>query len=113
MAGGIRIGLDEVLVHFSGLEDPRSEVNLRHPLESVVVIALMAVLAGASGPTSIARWALIKAELLTTLLPLPPRSSSERCHSASAVGLAARDVSDLLRELVAIVACGGSGGDRH
>jgi len=71
MAGGIRIGLDEVLVHFSGLEDPRSEVNLRHPLESVVVIALMAVLAGASGPTSIARWALIKAELLTTLLPLP------------------------------------------
>ena len=71
MAGGIRIGLDEVLVHFSELEDPRSEVNLRHPLESVVVIALMAVLAGASGPTSIARWALINAELPTTLLPLP------------------------------------------
>ena len=44
---------------------------LRHPLESVVVIALMAVLAGASGPTAIAKWALIKAELLTKLLPLP------------------------------------------
>ena len=71
MVSRIRIGLDEVMVHFSELEDPRSEVNLRHPLESVVVIALMAVLAGASGPTSIARWALIKAELLTTLLPLP------------------------------------------
>ena len=71
MASGIRIGLDEVLVHFSELEDPQSEVNLRHPLESVVVIPLMAVLAGASGPTSIARWALIKAELLTTLLSLP------------------------------------------
>ena len=71
MAGGIRIELDEVLVHFSELEDPRSEVNLRHPLESVVVIALMAVLAGASGPTAIAKWALIKAEFLTTLLPLP------------------------------------------
>ena len=71
MASGIRIGLDEVLVHFSELEEPRSEVNLRHSLESVVVIALMAVLAGASGPTAIARWALIKAELLTTLLPLP------------------------------------------
>ena len=71
MAGGIRIALDEVLVHFSELEDPRSEVNLRHPLESVVVIALMAVLAGASGPTAIAKWALIKAEFLTTLLPLP------------------------------------------
>ena len=71
MAGGIRIGLDEVMVHFSELEDPRSEVNLRHPLESVVVIALMAVLAGASGPTAIAKWALIKAELLTKWLPLP------------------------------------------
>ena len=45
MASGLRIGLDEVLVHFSELEDPRSEVNLRHPLESVVVIARMAVLA--------------------------------------------------------------------
>ena len=71
MAGGIRIALDEVLVHFSELEDPQSEVILRHPLESVVVIALMAVLAGASGPTAIAKWALIKAEFLTTLLPLP------------------------------------------
>ena len=65
MAGGIRVGLDEVLVPFLELEDPQSEVNLRHPLESVVVIARMAVLAGARGPTSIARWALVKAELLT------------------------------------------------
>lgn len=71
MAAGIRVGLDEVLVHFSELEDPRSEVNLRHPLESVVTIAIMAVLAGASGPTGIARWAAIKEELLTKLLPLP------------------------------------------
>ncbi len=71
MADGIRFGLDEVLVHFSELEDPRSEVNLRHPLGSVVVISLMAVLAGASGPTGIAKWAAIKEELLTKLLPLP------------------------------------------
>ena len=71
MADAIRFSLDEVLVHFSELEDPRSEVNLRHPLVSVVVIALMAVLAGASGPTGIARWAVIKEEMLTKLLPLP------------------------------------------
>ena len=71
MTDGIRIGLDEVVVHFSELEDPRSEVNLRHPLVSVVVIALLAVLAGASGPTGIARWARIKEERLTKLLPLP------------------------------------------
>ena len=71
MADAIRIGLDEVVVHFSQLEDPRSEINRQHPLLSVVVIALMAVLAGASGPTAIAKWALIKEELLRKLLPLP------------------------------------------
>ena len=71
MADGIRIGLDEVVVHFSELEDPRSEINRQHPLVSVVVIALMAVLAGASGPTAIAKWARIKEDLLRKLLPLP------------------------------------------
>jgi DDE_Tnp_1-associated len=70
--------LDEVLVHFSELEDPRSAVNRRHPLQSVVVIA---VLAGASGPTGIAQWAAIKEELLTRWLPLPlgvPRKDAFR-----------------------------------
>ena len=52
-----RITLDEVVLHFAELEDPRSTVNRRHPLVSVVVIAVMAVLAGASGPTAIAEWA--------------------------------------------------------
>lgn len=55
-----RIGLDEVARHFEELEDPRSTVNRRHPLVSVVVIALMAVLAGANGPTGIAKWAAFK-----------------------------------------------------
>ncbi len=63
MACGIRIELDEVLSHFSELEDPRSEINRRHPLVSVVVIARMAVLAGASGPTGIAKWARIKRKI--------------------------------------------------
>ena len=71
MQAEVRVGLDEVLRHFSELEDPRSEINKRHPLPSVIVIALMAVLAGAGGPTAIARWAKFKADLLTTLLPLP------------------------------------------
>jgi molybdopterin/thiamine biosynthesis adenylyltransferase len=42
-----------------------------HPLESVVVIAIMAVLAGANGPTAIAKWAKIKAEVLLKWLDLP------------------------------------------
>ena len=71
MADEIRIGLDDVLSHFAALKDPRSEINLKHPLVSVVVIALMAVLSGAGGPTAIAKWALMKQELLKGLLALP------------------------------------------
>jgi predicted transposase YbfD/YdcC len=66
-----RIGLDEVAQHFEKLEDPRSTVNRRHPLVSIVVIALMAVLAGADGPTAIAEWAALKEEFLLAALDLP------------------------------------------
>lgn len=65
------VQLDEVIGYFDELEDPRSTVNLKHPLVSVVVIALMAVLAGAGGPTAIARWAAIKEEFLLNVLNLP------------------------------------------
>ncbi len=66
-----RVSLDEVVVHFEELEDPRSTINQRHSLSSVIVIALLAVLAGAGGPTSIARWAALKADLLMQVLDLP------------------------------------------
>jgi hypothetical protein len=36
-----------------------------------VVIAMMAVLSGAGGPTAIAKWAALKAEFLIGVLPLP------------------------------------------
>jgi predicted transposase YbfD/YdcC len=65
------ISLDEVVRHFEELEDPRSTVNRQHPLGSVVVIAVMAVLAGAGGPTAIARWAALKEEFLLNALDLP------------------------------------------
>ncbi len=71
MAIKTRMGLDEVICHFAELEDPRSEINRRHPLVSVVVIALMGVLAGAGGPTAIAQWALLHETWLQGLLPLP------------------------------------------
>jgi predicted transposase YbfD/YdcC len=63
--------VDEIIAHFNQLEDPRSPINRRHPLVSVVVIALMAVLAGAGGPTAIARWAETKKDFLLKVLPLP------------------------------------------
>ncbi len=71
MADSRHVSLDEVVVHFAELEDPRSTVNLQHPLVSVVVIALMAVLAGASGPTGIGKWAALKQEFLLNTLDLP------------------------------------------
>ncbi len=62
---------DEVVGYFDELEDPRSDINIKHPLVSVVVIAMMAVLAGAGGPTAIAKWAAIKEEFLLRILKLP------------------------------------------
>src|SRR6186713_1533002 len=66
-----RVSLDEIVAHFQELADPRATVNRRHPLVSVVVIALLAVLAGAGGPTAIARWAALKEEFLLQVLDLP------------------------------------------
>jgi predicted transposase YbfD/YdcC len=65
------VGLDEIIGYFDELEDPRDSVNRKHPLVSVVVIAMMAVLGGAGGPTAIAKWAALKADFLTNVLPLP------------------------------------------
>jgi len=71
MGSTVRMDVKEIVQHFKQLEDPRSAVNRLHPLESVIVIAIMAVLAGANGPTAIAKWANIKAEVLLKLLNLP------------------------------------------
>lgn len=71
MAKVQHICLDEVIGYFDELEDPRSTINQKHPLVSVVVIAMMAVLAGAGGPTAIAKWAALKEEFLLRVLPLP------------------------------------------
>jgi predicted transposase YbfD/YdcC len=65
------IGLEEITCHFDELEDPRSTINQKHPFVSVVVIAIMAVMAGANGPTSIAKWAAIKESFLVGVLELP------------------------------------------
>jgi predicted transposase YbfD/YdcC len=71
MMAKILVGLDEVVAYFDELEDPRSDVNLKHPLVSVVVISMMAVLAGAGGPTAIAKWAALKGDFLLKVLKLP------------------------------------------
>src|SRR5713101_5264853 len=71
MAKTQHVCLDEVMGYFDALEDPRSTINQKHPLVSVVVIAMMAVLAGAGGPTAIAKWAKLKGDFLLKVLTLP------------------------------------------
>jgi predicted transposase YbfD/YdcC len=71
MANTQHVCLDEVVGYFEELEDPRSNINQKHPLVSVVVVAMMAVLAGAGGPTAIAKWAKLKEEFLLKVLDLP------------------------------------------
>ena len=66
-----RTSVMDVLPYFESLDDPRSDINIKHPLVSVVVISLMAVLARASGPTAIAAWANDKKAFLLSVLPLP------------------------------------------
>ena len=53
------------------IEDPRTPINILHPVQNIVSIAIAAILAGAEGPKSIARWAQEKQEWLGTWLDLP------------------------------------------
>lgn len=62
--------LDELLVPFAQLTDPRSTVNRLHPLATTLMIAIMGVLAGAAGPTQIALWAKEREGWLVTLFQL-------------------------------------------
>lgn len=71
MSKTARMDIEDVLQHFDQLEDPRSSINRQHPLTSVVVLAIMGILAGANGPTAIAKWAKIKQTFLENWLPLP------------------------------------------
>ena len=71
MTSQLSQSMEEVLQHFSELEDPRSTINLHHPLPSVIVIAIMAIMAEAKGPTGIAKWAKKKKAFLENWLPLP------------------------------------------
>ena len=71
MSVEIRTGLDEITCYFHELEDPRSEVNRLHPLDGVIVIAIMGILAGAKGPTGIATWANLNEAFLKSNLNLP------------------------------------------
>lgn len=56
---------------FKDLEDPRSTVNRRHLLIDLIVICVLAVIAGADGPKAIGIWASANGDWLRRYLKLP------------------------------------------
>jgi predicted transposase YbfD/YdcC len=60
-----------ILDFFKDLEDPRSTTNRRHRLGDLIVICVLAVIAGADGPTAIGVWARSNARWLARHLKLP------------------------------------------
>jgi predicted transposase YbfD/YdcC len=71
MATSSSTNLGDIAEHFDELPDPRCHINRRYPLSNVIVIAILAILAGANGPTAIARWARAKEKFLARGLLLP------------------------------------------
>jgi len=60
-----------ILDFFKDLKDPRCHINRLHLLGDVIVICVLAVLAGADGPKAIGVWALANATWLKARLELP------------------------------------------
>ena len=63
--------VDSLLETFQRLEDPRANINQRHLLGDLIVISIMAVIAGADGPLAIGTWAENNKQWLRKRLPLP------------------------------------------
>jgi predicted transposase YbfD/YdcC len=64
------ITAESILAEFSSLDDPRSQVNRKHSLGDIIVISIMAVIAGADGPKAIGIWAMSNKDWLSERLDL-------------------------------------------
>ena len=62
---------DAILEQFRELQDPRSYINRRHLLGDLIVISIMAVIAGCDGPKAIGTWAEKQQAWLKKYLKLP------------------------------------------
>ena len=59
---------ESILAEFSDLEDPRSTVNRILVLGDIVVISIMAVIAGAEAPKAVGVWAESNKEWLSEVV---------------------------------------------
>ena len=65
------VSVESILEDFADLPDPRSSINRIHLLEDIIVISILAVIAGADGPKAIGIWAAAHAQWLRNKLQLP------------------------------------------
>jgi predicted transposase YbfD/YdcC len=63
--------VDEFELIFAGLPDPRVERTRRHPLMSVLMLALVSMISGCEGWDEMARFCAIREEWLKTWIDLP------------------------------------------
>ena len=61
----------DIMEYFKDLDDPRSSVNRKHLLGDLIVICILAVVAGADGPKAIGVWVDSQKEWLTRNLAFP------------------------------------------
>lgn len=117
----VKVGEREVrgiVEHFRELPDPRSTINRRHLLIDVLVMSVLAVIAGADGPEGIAVWARMNVDWLKRHLKLPygipshdtfgrvletlKPAAFQQCFSAWLESLLADNKNDAMRPQVAI-----------
>jgi len=63
--------IDSIIQEFRDLDDPRSTINRHHLFGDLIVISIMAVIAGADGPLAIGTWAENNQKWLNERLKLP------------------------------------------
>jgi len=61
----------QLLEHFENLSDPRGKQGVLHPLVSIVMIALLATIGGATGWEDIETYGVSHQHWLSSFLPLP------------------------------------------
>lgn len=73
------IDVGSITTYFQTLDDPRHTRNRKHLLLDIIVISVMGVVCGCSGPTAIHRWAGCQKEWLAKYLALPRGIPSRDC----------------------------------
>ena len=73
------VDVENIGAYFESLSDPRHERNRKHKLIDVIVISIVGIICGASGPTAIHRIAAGRKEWLGSFLSLANGIPSRDC----------------------------------